>query len=423
ERLRNDNGVGDVSVFALHAVPLAFRTYVHVELPVSEPEPEPFDVSFHEPSIPPPPPTPVMVEVAEVKTAEVEVPEVEVAEVEFAEVEFAEVEFAEFGEQFEAEPAVDVETEPTALEPDDSADAADTVEPFDEVPPIGDAAPFETPELDLEDPAPVVESEPAAERLEVEYDVALVAELPAPPPPPSDFFELFADYEAPEAPAADVDPDPPTEAEGFAAELVAVFDLETDQTEAVAETAAASEPFEIEPFDADAAQVEIEGIEPFAEDGIPVPQYESSASELPPLTLAPGPLLFDGDDAPASDTGAYDAVEEAPAALTDLIPADFTDLIPKDIAHGDLVKHPEAEAPAPLVERAEPSPEVPEVPVAEQAPSTDELPPIDVAEIPSDVSSIEVLAAAAIPVARETDDEPVATSHREGPRGLGYFGG
>ncbi|MDX6227454.1 MAG: hypothetical protein QOI76_844, partial [Frankiales bacterium] len=37
ERLRNDNGVGDVSVFALHAVPLAFRTYVHVELPVSEP--------------------------------------------------------------------------------------------------------------------------------------------------------------------------------------------------------------------------------------------------------------------------------------------------------------------------------------------------------------------------------------------------
>ena len=32
ERLRNDNGVGDVSVFALHPVPLAFRTYVHVEL-------------------------------------------------------------------------------------------------------------------------------------------------------------------------------------------------------------------------------------------------------------------------------------------------------------------------------------------------------------------------------------------------------
>ena len=33
EHLRNDSGVGDASVFALHPVPLAFRTYVHVELP------------------------------------------------------------------------------------------------------------------------------------------------------------------------------------------------------------------------------------------------------------------------------------------------------------------------------------------------------------------------------------------------------
>ena len=40
EHLRNDSGVGDVSVFALHSVPLAFRTYVHVELPPSEGEPE-----------------------------------------------------------------------------------------------------------------------------------------------------------------------------------------------------------------------------------------------------------------------------------------------------------------------------------------------------------------------------------------------
>jgi hypothetical protein len=28
-----------------------------------------------------------------------------------------------------------------------------------------------------------------------------------------------------------------------------------------------------------------------------------------------------------------------------------------------------------------------------------------------------------IPEARETHGEPVTSSHREGPRGLGYFGG
>jgi hypothetical protein len=194
--------------------------------------------------------------------------------------------------------------------------------------------------------------------------------------------------------------------------------------EAVAEEAASEELV---------AEVQETPPEPVAEQTVadgdfdaptPVPSYESSPSELPPLTLAPGPLLFDGDETPIVGSGSYDAVEEAPAELTDLIPADFTDLIPKDIVLGDLARHADADAPAAETEQAEALPEPVVEPVAEQAPSTDELPPMDVAEIPSDVSSIELLEAAPIPAARETHEEPVpSSSHREGPRGLGYFGG
>jgi hypothetical protein len=370
ERLRNDNGVGDVSVFALHAVPLAFRTYVHVELPVSEPEP--FDVSFEEPSIPPPPPTPVAAEVVEASVPQAE---------------------------------VDVEATPITLE----VEAAD---PYEE------PAPLEAPELvlsELEDVAVVVAVVEAAGSEYQEQNELPVVQLPAPPPPPSDFFESFPDDQAFDAPAVEL----PLEVEAF-------------EAEPAAETAAEPEPFEPEPYvvetfavdEADVAdQAEIELDAQDAEGSIPIPTFESSAAELPPLTLAPGPLLFDGDDAPAPSAGAYDVVEEAPADLTDLIPADFTDLIPSDIAHGDLPRDAENEAPVPELDQPEPSPELPAEPVAEQAPSTEELPPMDVAEIPSDVSSIEMLAAASFPVARETNEEPVPSSHREGPRGLGYFGG
>ena len=77
ESLRNDQGIGEVSVFALSQVPLAFRTYVHVELPVTDEVAEVAEVALRslrgltlrspaapaapafeapaEPSIPPPP--------------------------------------------------------------------------------------------------------------------------------------------------------------------------------------------------------------------------------------------------------------------------------------------------------------------------------------------------------------------------------
>ncbi|MDX6202936.1 MAG: hypothetical protein QOJ83_2436, partial [Frankiales bacterium] len=260
---------------------------------------------------------------------------------------------------------------------------------------------------ELEDVAVVVAVVEAAGSEYQEQNELPVVQLPAPPPPPSDFFESFSDDQAFDAPTVEVPLEAPLELEAF-------------EAEPVAETAAAPEPFEPEPY-ADQAEIELDAQD--AEGSIPIPTFESSAAELPPLTLAPGPLLFDGDDAPAPSAGAYDVVEEAPADLTDLIPADFTDLIPSDIAHGDLPRDAENEAPVPELDQPEPSPELPAEPVAEQAPSTEELPPMDVAEIPSDVSSIEMLAAASFPLARETNEEPVPSSHREGPRGLGYFGG
>ena len=343
ENLRNDQGIGEVSVFALSPVPLAFRTYVHVELPVSDDVPAaedapaaPAEPSFEtpaEPSIPPPP---------------VEVPEA-----------FQAPELPDLPEPFEAPEAPEAE------------------------------ASFEAPE-------------------------SVELEVPAPPAPPSDFFEPIEDVELPAEPEAlewsnseadvawadnegwsegesvsdDIWPEPAV------AELSELARPDASEPAGVAELTEDPQPAEQQP----------------ESDPIAVPDFFASEQELPPLTLAPGPLLFDGDGTPLAAGGSYDLVQEPEAELTDLIPADFTDLIPRDLPHGDLARHTdEAPAEAPYQE-----------PVA-QAPTTDELPPIDVAEIPSDVSSIEAFESTSIPAAREAVEAP-APAH-DGPRGLGFFGG
>jgi hypothetical protein len=407
ERLRNDNGVGDVSVFALRPVPLAFRTYVHVELSAVEQasdeaevfetdvveikvfEPQAVDLAAVEPE-------PSEAEVAEV----VEVVAPAVVEPELVESQLFETGLFESETMEVAGPEADV-AEPSIPPPPPTPLRAELVEP----------EPAEVEPAQVED-APVevgladgdlVEHAPAEEPAPLQDVPTEVMDLPVPPPPPSDFIEP----------------------------------IEDDQLTGLPVEEPHVEEAQVEPFDYFATPAPTD--EPAAgEDDapVPVPSHESSASELPPLTLAPGPLLFDGEDTPIGNPGSYDAVEEAAAELTALIPADFTDLIPKDIVIGDLARHVDGAAPAAelehpgapveaLVEPVEPVELVePVPPIAEPAPGTDELPPMAVAEIPSDVSSIETLDGAAIPAARETHEEPVASSsHREGPRGLGYFGG
>jgi hypothetical protein len=424
EHLRNDNGIGDVSVFALHPVPLAFRTYVHVELPVAVDEAvvdEPVVEESHVeepaagaelPAIPPPPPTPPS------------------------------------GER-DSEISAEVEVEIVAEVPDEAE--AEWVEPLPELEVADWAELAELAEL-VESSVPEDEA-PVAEQSVAEQSVAeqSVADLPTLPEPASDFFEPIEDFQ-PEAAPDEAEPVPyeieVPEAEiaepeleyPELVELVAEFvEPEAYFVEPEAEfveaefvepelPAAEVEALEVEATEVEATEVEateVETAEPaiLPEGDIVMKPYEHSPSELPPLTLAPGPLLFDGDDQPIVGSGSYDRVEEAPAELTALIPADFTDLIPKDIPHGDLARHVdgEAAAPEPVAEEL-PAPPVSPVFDGEPAPSTEDLPPMDVAEIPADVSSIETLAGTPIPTARANTEEPVTTP-REGPRGLGFFGG
>ena len=353
ESLRNDEGIGDVSVFSLSPVPLAFRTYVHVELPVSQEAEAP---SFQDVPIPPPPLPPT-------------------------------------------EEALEAAVTPAFFEVPESFEAP---EPFE---------------------------------VRASSEVAAPPVPPVPPAPPSDFFEpieeqeAFAELaEAEHVEHVDVEHvDAPVEDVWHASEAP---DVAWADHEAWAET----EPVDDEPW-AEPAQAELEATswseapevaetpEPVLDDNGPIaiPEYHETQQDLPPLTLAPGPLHFDGDGAPLAHSGSYDLFDEAPAELTNLIPADFNDLIPKDIVHGDLARAAEeAAAQEPAVEA--PVAEVVPAPFeGEPAPSTEDLPPMDLAEIPADVSSIEAFEAHPIPAARETTDEPAAAL-REGPRGLGFFG-
>ena len=297
ERLRNDQGIGDASVFALTPVPLSFRTYVHVELTSAEPEQQPVaagqpEPAAVEPTIPPPPVAP------DEETAS-QAPE---------------------------------PSEPDPSESSESVGGAEDFQIHDQL--TDESAPAE----------PVEEDQVAAE---VSQD-PVPSEDPEPEQQVQDSEPGQQEPPAPEQPAGWTEPAP------------------------VGEVAPVEEP-------------------------IAIPAYESSPSELPPLTLAPGPLLFDADGAPLASAGSYDPVEEAQVELSALVPADFTDLIPKDIAHGDLARNGEA----------------PEATAPEE--------PSDVSS-PEGVQSPDSVTSAPIPAARQSPDEP-AEAHREGARGLGFFGG
>ncbi len=363
-----------------------------VEAVESEEAPADVIVDVMDPSIPPPPPAPPSFDVEPADAAAAE-----------AQVE-AEVETAADGEVAEAEVA-----EPEAEQAE-----------LDGMPPA--------PEAPVDFFEPIDEFIPEPVDVEGDFDQHEFEQ--------AEFAAAFED-------SNQVTPhEAPTESSIEEAEVAAVLAavdqamvLGLSEEEVAAEIAmieAAAEAEKAQVAEAAAEQAEVTEV---TEQDIPVAEApESSPAELPPLTLAPGPLLFDGDDNPIATTGSYDVDEEEPAAeLTALVPADFTDLIPADIVHGDLARHGEAAAPdaEPVAEVAdvvapEPEPVVEAAvqAVAEEAPSTEDLPPMDVAEIPSDVSSIETLNGSPIPTARETSEEPApAAAHSEGPRGLGYFGG